>query len=111
MQRIAGLLIALAALTLTGCGGGDGDNTTPVAIVGPITGQYASFGAQMKNGGEMAVADINAAGGVLGKKLDLSTGDDACDPKQAVAVANQMTGAGVKLVAGHYCSGSSIPAS
>src|SRR4249920_2216623 len=111
MQRLAGLIIALAALTLAGCGGGDGDSTTPVAIVGPITGQYASFGAQMKNGGEMAVADINAAGGVLGKKLDLSTGDDACDPKQAVAVANQMAGAGVKLVAGHYCSGSSIPAS
>jgi len=111
MQRIAGLLIALAAVILTGCGGGDGDTTTPIAIVGPITGQYASFGAQMKNGGEMAVADINAAGGVLGKKLNLSIGDDACDPKQAVAVANQMTGAGVKLVAGHYCSGSSIPAS
>jgi branched-chain amino acid transport system substrate-binding protein len=111
MQRIAGLLIALTAVILTGCGGGDGDTTTPIAIVGPITGQYASFGAQMKNGGDMAVADINDAGGVLGKKLDLSTGDDACDPKQAVAVANQMTGAGVKLVAGHYCSGSSIPAS
>ena len=111
MKRITGLLIALAAtLAVSGCGGGD-DNTTPVAVVGPITGQYASFGAQMKNGGEMAVADINAAGGVLGKKLDLSIGDDACDPKQAVAVANQMTGRGVKLVAGHYCSGSSIPAS
>ena len=111
MQRIAGLLIALVAAVLTGCGGGEEDNTTPVAIVGPITGQYASFGAQMKNGGEMAVEDINASGGVLGKKLDHSTGDDACDPKQAVAVANQMTAAGVKLVAGHYCSGSSIPAS
>ena len=59
----------------------------------------------------MAVEDINAAGGVLGKKLDLDIGDDACDPKQAVAVANQMTGNGVALVAGHYCSGSSIPAS
>jgi branched-chain amino acid transport system substrate-binding protein len=65
----------------------------------------------MKNGGEMAVEDINEAGGVLGKKLDLDIGDDACDPKQAVAVANQMTGNGVALVAGHYCSGSSIPAS
>ena len=52
MQRIAGLLIALAAsLTIAGCGGGDGDNTIPIAVVGPITGQYASFGAQMKNGG------------------------------------------------------------
>ena len=111
MQRITGLLIALAAtLAVSGCGGGD-DNTTPVAVVGPITGQYASFGAQMKNGGEMAVADINEAGGLLGKKLDLSIGDDACDPKQAVAVANQMTAGGAKLVAGHYCSGSSIPAS
>jgi branched-chain amino acid transport system substrate-binding protein len=65
----------------------------------------------MKNGGELAVEDINAAGGVLGKKLDLEIGDDACDPKQAVAVANQMTGNNVALVAGHYCSGSSIPAS
>jgi branched-chain amino acid transport system substrate-binding protein len=111
MQRFAGLVFALAvALSVSGCGGGD-DNTTPIAMVGPITGQYASFGAQMKSGAEMAVSDINEAGGVLGKKLDLSTGDDACDPKQAVAVANQMTAAGVKLVAGHYCSGSSIPAS
>jgi len=110
MQRIAGLLIALAAaVIIAGCG--KDDKTIPVAVVGPVTGKYASFGAQMKNGGEMAVADINAAGGVLGKTLNLSIGDDACDPKQAVAVANQMTGAGVKLVAGHYCSGSSIPAS
>ena len=50
------------------------DDTIAVAVVGPITGQYASFGAELKNGAEMAVADINAAGGVLGKKLDLSIG-------------------------------------
>jgi branched-chain amino acid transport system substrate-binding protein len=112
MKRIAGLLIAVGAVAaIAGCGGSDDSKTIPVAVVGPITGQYASFGAQMKNGGDMAVADINAAGGVLGKTLNLTVGDDACDPKQAVAVANQMTGSDVKLVAGHYCSGSSIPAS
>lgn len=82
-----------------------------VATAGPMTGQYASFGAQMKAGAEMAVEDINAAGGVLGEKLKLEIGDDACDPKQAVAVANQFAGQDVKLVAGHFCSGSSIPAS
>jgi branched-chain amino acid transport system substrate-binding protein len=38
-------------------------------------------------------------------------GDDACDPKQAVAVANQMVSKGIKFMAGHFCSGSSIPAS
>ncbi|MGD0532306.1 MAG: ABC transporter substrate-binding protein, partial [Methyloceanibacter sp.] len=74
MQRIAGLLIALAAAAIiAGCG--KDDKTIPVAVVGPVTGQYASFGAQMKNGGEMAVAEINAAGGVLGKTLNLSIGD------------------------------------
>ena len=112
MRRFAGLLFALAAFVpLASCGGGQESDTTPVAVVGPMTGQYATFGAQMRNGSEMAVSDINEAGGVLGKKIELSLGDDACDPKQAVAVANQMVGQGVNLVAGHYCSGSSIPAS
>ena len=82
-----------------------------IATEGPMTGQYASFGAQLKAGAEQAVADINAAGGVLGEKLVLEIGDDACDPKQAVAVANQLASKGVKFVAGAFCSGSSIPAS
>ncbi|MCG8692531.1 MAG: branched-chain amino acid ABC transporter substrate-binding protein, partial [Minwuiales bacterium] len=73
--------------------------------------QYASFGEQMKRGAEMAVADLNAAGGVLGQKVRLVVGDDACDPKQAVAVANKFVSEGVVFVAGHFCSGSSIPAS
>lgn len=82
-----------------------------IAVVGPMTGQYAAFGEQMRRGAEMAVADLNAKGGVLGQKLILEIGDDACDPKQAVSVANQMANKGVVFVDGHYCSGSSIPAS
>ena len=82
-----------------------------VATVGPMTGNYAAVGAQMKAGAEKAVEDINKAGGVLGQKLVLEVGDDACDPRQAVSVANQMASKKVALVAGHYCSGSSIPAS
>src|SRR6056297_1150389 len=82
-----------------------------IATIGPMTGQYASFGAQMKAGAEQAVADINAAGGVNGKKLNLIVEDDACDPKQAVAAAGKLASQQVALVAGHFCSGSSIPAS
>ena len=82
-----------------------------IAAAGPMTGQLATFGAQLKAGAEQAVADINAAGGVNGQKLILEIGDDACDPKQAVAVANQLAGKKVAFVAGHFCSGSSIPAS
>jgi branched-chain amino acid transport system substrate-binding protein len=82
-----------------------------IAVAGPLTGQYAAFGQQMKEGAEQAVADINAHGGVMGQQLSLEVGDDACDPRQAVSVANQLASKGVKLVAGHFCSGSSIPAS
>ena len=82
-----------------------------IAVAGPMTGQYASFGEQFRRGAEMAVADLNASGGVLGEKLKLTIGDDACDPKQAVAVANKFASEGVQFVAGHFCSGSSIPAS
>ena len=82
-----------------------------IATAGPMTGQYATFGEQMRRGAEMAVADINAAGGVLGQKLELLVGDDACDPRQAVSVANKFASDGVVFVAGHFCSGSSIPAS
>jgi branched-chain amino acid transport system substrate-binding protein len=103
---IGGLMLSAAILI-----GGPAMADIAVATAGPMTGQYASFGAQMKAGAEQAVADINAAGGVLGQKLTLEVGDDACDPKQAVAVANQLAGKKVKVVAGHFCSGSSIPAS
>jgi branched-chain amino acid transport system substrate-binding protein len=82
-----------------------------IALVGPLTGKEAALGEQMRRGAEMAVADVNAKGGVLGQKLILEIGDDACDPKQAVAVANQMANKKVVFVAGHFCSGSSIPAS
>jgi branched-chain amino acid transport system substrate-binding protein len=82
-----------------------------IAVVGPMTGQYAAFGVQYREGAEQAVADINAKGGLLGQKVVLKVGDDACDPRQAVSVANQLASDGVKFVAGHYCSGSSIPAS
>ena len=82
-----------------------------VAVAGPMTGGESAFGRQMRNGAEMAIADINAAGGVLGKKLALDVEDDACDPKQARSVAEKIAGAKIPFVAGHYCSSSSIPAS
>ncbi|MBN9038151.1 MAG: branched-chain amino acid ABC transporter substrate-binding protein [Rhizobiales bacterium] len=103
------VLLAGAALGLLMAGPAWAD--IKIGVAGPMTGQYAAFGAQMQAGAEQAVADINEAGGVNGEKLVLSVGDDACDPKQAVAVANKAAGDGVVFMAGHFCSGSSIPAS
>ena len=82
-----------------------------VGVAGPITGPNAAFGAQLQKGAEMAVADINAAGGVNGEQISLSIGDDVSDPKQGISVANKFVADGVKFVVGHFNSGVSIPAS
>lgn len=109
MRKFTSVLMAAAAVTALSVTAARAEIV--IATAGPMTGQYASFGQQMKAGAEQAVADINAAGGVLGQQLVLEVGDDACDPKQAVAVANQMVNKDVVFMAGHFCSGSSIPAS
>jgi len=81
------------------------------AVGGPITGPNAAFGAQLKNGAEQAVADINAAGGILGQKIVIQVGDDVSDPKQGVSIANKFAADGVKFVIGHFNSGVTMPAS
>src|SRR5215213_10453284 len=82
-----------------------------IGVAGPVTGPNAAFGAQLKNGVEQAVEDINAAGGINGQKLQIVVGDDVSDPKQGVSVANKFAAEGVKFVVGHFNSGVSIPAS
>ena len=82
-----------------------------IATAGPMSGQSLAIGDQFRWGAEVAVADLNARGGVLGETVRLIIGDDACDPEQAVAVDQKLVNDGIVFVAGHYCSGSSIPAS
>jgi branched-chain amino acid transport system substrate-binding protein len=76
-----------------------------------MTGQYASFGEQMKNGAEHGRGRHQRRRRRERREARPRIGDDACDPRQAVNVANQFVGEGVVFVAGHFCSGSSIPAS
>ncbi|MBV8107269.1 MAG: branched-chain amino acid ABC transporter substrate-binding protein, partial [Hyphomicrobiales bacterium] len=82
-----------------------------LGVAGPITGPNAAFGAQLTNGTQQAVDDINKAGGILGQQITLEQGDDVSDPKQGVSVANKFVGDGVKFVVGHFNSGVTIPAS
>ncbi|MGV6873716.1 branched-chain amino acid ABC transporter substrate-binding protein [Pseudochelatococcus sp. B33] len=82
-----------------------------IGVGAPLTGPNAAVGDQFKHGVEQAAADLNAAGGILGEKLEISFGDDVSDPKQGVSVANKFAGEGVTFVIGHYNSGVSIPAS
>lgn len=83
-----------------------------IGVAGPHTGANASFGEQYWRGATQAAEDINAAGGVNGEKIKLVKADDACEPKQAVAVANRLVDSDKAVgVIGHFCSSSTIPAS
>jgi branched-chain amino acid transport system substrate-binding protein len=108
MKRITTLGLALgAAIAFAGAAQAD----IKMAVTGPLTGPNAAFGAQLKNGVEQAVEDINAAGGILGQKIILSYGDDVSDPKQGVSLANKFSGDGVKYVIGPFNSGVTMPSS
>src|SRR6202453_4537839 len=102
--RAVGPALAFAIALTTGA-----QADIKLGVGGPITGGSAAFGAQLKNGVEQAVADINAAGGILGQKIVLSVGDDRADPKEGVSVANKFAADGVKFVIGHFNSGVTIP--
>jgi len=104
MKKLSALIVAVCLTSLPA----HADIT--IGLAGPMTGSYAALGDQPRRGVIEAIADINAKGGVNGEKLVLDSEDDACDPKQAVNVANQFASKGIKFVVGHACSGSSIPA-
>jgi branched-chain amino acid transport system substrate-binding protein len=107
MRRL--IAVGIAALALLASNRAQAE--VLIGVAGPMTGNNAWSGEQMQRGAEMAVADINATGGILGKQLRLITADDFCDPEQAVVAARKLVDDGVVLVVGHYCSGASIPAS
>lgn len=107
LHRLSGL--ALVLFTTSNLYAAD---TIKIGIAGPHTGPYAAFGEQLWRGASKAAEDINKKGGVNGKKLELVKADDACEPKQAVAVANRLVEKdNVSAVIGHFCSSSTVPAS
>jgi branched-chain amino acid transport system substrate-binding protein len=102
------LLAFPAALTMLAAADARADVT--VGVAGPMTGNFAVLGQQLRAGAAQAVADINRAGGVNGEMLRLEVVDDACDAKTADAVANQLVGRGAQLVVGHVCLSASLAA-
>ncbi|MEU2717046.1 branched-chain amino acid ABC transporter substrate-binding protein [Streptomyces sp. NPDC007205] len=109
-------VLTAVALSATGCdgllgssAGGDSGGSIVLGMDIPLSGSSADVGPYMRNGAQLAVDEINAAGGVLGRKLRLQAEDDACDPKTAVAAANKLVAAGAAISVGGYCSGATLP--
>jgi branched-chain amino acid transport system substrate-binding protein len=107
-QLVARLIVALAAAFGTAS---LAHAEILIGLPAPYTGPNAWMGEGIERGAEMAVADLNAAGGILGKPARLLKVDDYCDGEQAVAAANKLVADGVDVVIGHQCSGAAIPAS
>ncbi|HNW79607.1 MAG TPA: ABC transporter substrate-binding protein, partial [Candidatus Competibacteraceae bacterium] len=99
------VLSAAVGAVILGLGGlAQAADVIKIAVAGPITGPVAQYGDMQMIGAKMAVEQINAKGGVNGKKLEAVLIDDVCEPKQAVAVANQIVNQKIKYVVGHLCS-------
>ncbi|SHH82624.1 branched-chain amino acid ABC transporter substrate-binding protein [Pollutimonas bauzanensis] len=101
--------IGLAAGMLMSSGATAAD-TIKIAVAGPFTGPVTQYGAMVKEGVDTAIEQINAAGGVLGKKLEAVSIDDGCEPKQGPVVANRVVNDEIHYVVGHVCSGATIAA-
>ncbi len=118
MNRSRGLWVSLlgAFLALAACGSGGGNaatSNTPikVGITGPFTGSLADPGTDIRNAGMLAIDEINAAGGISGRKLQAVAEDDACDAQQGTQAAQKLLNEGIVGIVGGYCSGASIPES
>ncbi len=75
-----------------------------VGIAGPLSGSSLNLGEQQEIGAQKAFEHLNDKGGLLGKEIVVISVDDACEPRQAKAVARQLVSEGVVFVVGHLCS-------
>lgn len=81
-----------------------------IAMVIPATGPLTQYGDMVKEGVATAVEQINAAGGINGKKIETTVVDDACEPKQGPVAANRVVNDKIRYVIGPVCSGAAIAA-
>jgi branched-chain amino acid transport system substrate-binding protein len=106
MIRAQAVLLA----TLVAFIAGNARTETLVGLSTALSGPYAWIGEPPLAGTQLAVADLNAAGGVLGEPLRLVIVDDACSPEQAPLAARKLASDGVAVVFGGTCSGAALAA-
>jgi branched-chain amino acid transport system substrate-binding protein len=108
---LAGALVG--ALTLSGCPGGSGSGSgaasgsgpIKIAVVGPMSGSAAAFGEMIRKAAELKAEEVNAAGGVDGRSVELVIEDDRGDTTEAANVARKLAGdKSISLVVGHFNS-------
>ena len=113
MKKIIALMLAvLMVVSMAACGSkkeaassASGDGDVLLGLIGPMTGDYANYGTSVRNGAQIAVDEINAAGGVNGWTFTLSAQDSQGDPDSAVSAYNKLMDDGMDVSLGCVFSG------
>ncbi|MGN0519717.1 MAG: ABC transporter substrate-binding protein [Candidatus Fimenecus sp.] len=114
MKKVLAVLLAvtMVALCFAACGNNNtadtGEKTIKIGFSGPLTGDYAQYGNGVKNGAQLAIDEINEAGGINGYKLELNPQDDEGDQEKAVNAYNTLKDWGMQLSLGTVTSGACI---
>ena len=103
-------VLALVAIACTG-GQGSGDDTFKMGVMESLTGPGETYGTVAQQAKQMAMDEINAAGGINGKMLELVIEDSKCNAQDAITAYNKLTDVdGVKIILGTSCSGAMLGA-
>ena len=107
---LAILMVCLLAVSMFGCGEEKQEETASIKIggIGPLTGDYATYGVSVKQGAEIAVKEINEAGGVNGFQFELLFEDDQADPEKAVNAYATLMDDGMQVSLGCVTSGACV---
>ena len=104
----AALTAAMTVTMLAGCGGGETEkgssDTIKIGGIGPVTGDAAIYGEAVKNGAELAVKEINEAGGINGAQIEFNFQDDEADAEKAVNAYNILKDCGMQALLGTVTS-------
>ena len=104
------LVAAMAVTALTGCGSNSGSSSKKdadkyyIGGIGPTTGATAIYGTAVKNGAQIAVDEINAAGGINGKQIEYRFEDDQNDAEKSVNAYNTLKDWGMQVLMGTVTS-------
>ena len=120
-KRLLSILLALClTFSLTACGGGSASSSAPAAggdaaessdepiligTISPNTGNLAAYGTAVTTGVALAVEEINEAGGLLGRQVEVINADDQYDPTECLNAFNSLVSQGVGLIVGSVTSG------
>lgn len=104
-------LVALSAVLFAGCNSTAAPQTVKLGYMGPLSGDIAGLGADTLNGVRMAVTEINAAGGIGGKMIELIAEDSRCNGADAASAARKLVNVDkVVAIIGGQCSGETLAA-